>query len=189
MEKGSCMTHFVLCSAAAVASDLSVAPKKTPCCQLNASQTRGTPSGLRPPRRIASILTPFGSSQCESMIGQFLAGVQNRELGWAGLVLEAGVQSFPIQSICGFNESWEIFAMLFSLMINYLYYKQRFQRICLLKNSTPRTCFFYTFKLCWPFIMWFHSYEQCSPLNRITLGQLKSDNINRTIQLTVACCL
>ena len=33
-----------LCSAAAVASDLIEAPTKTPCCQLNASYTRGTPN-------------------------------------------------------------------------------------------------------------------------------------------------
>lgn len=32
-----------LCSAAAVASDLIVAPINTPCCQLRASYTRGTP--------------------------------------------------------------------------------------------------------------------------------------------------
>lgn len=35
--------HSPLCSAAAVASDLIAAPTNTPCCQSNASYTRGTP--------------------------------------------------------------------------------------------------------------------------------------------------
>lgn len=35
--------HWPLCSAAAVASDLIAAPTNTPCCQLKASYTRGTP--------------------------------------------------------------------------------------------------------------------------------------------------
>lgn len=47
-EKVACNTgrldfDLPLCSAAAVASDLIAAPINTPCCQLKASYTRGTP--------------------------------------------------------------------------------------------------------------------------------------------------
>ena len=37
MANGSCITVLPLCSAAAVASDFSEEPTKTPCFQLNAS--------------------------------------------------------------------------------------------------------------------------------------------------------
>ena len=90
---------FPLCSAAAVASDLRAAPWKTPWFQSSASDTRGTPSGRRPPKRTASTLTPFGSSQFSSRMGQLEAGAQNLELGWAALRPLSGVQSWPSQSI------------------------------------------------------------------------------------------
>ena len=76
--KGSCITIFPLCSAAAVASDFKAAPRKTPCSHDNAWETNGIPSGLRPPKRMASILTPSGSSHWSSRMGQFSAGEQNR---------------------------------------------------------------------------------------------------------------
>ena len=60
------MVHITTCpyssplnSAAAVVSDLSAAPVMTPCCQLNASYTRGTPMGRRPPNTMASMGTPW----------------------------------------------------------------------------------------------------------------------------------
>jgi len=56
------MTSFPVCSAAAVDSDLSCDARKTPCFQSNDSITRGTPSGLRPPKMMAEIGTPAGSS-------------------------------------------------------------------------------------------------------------------------------
>ena len=58
----SSMKDLPLNSAAAVVSDLRAAPSMTPCCQLLASNTRGTPSGLRPPNTIASMGTPSESS-------------------------------------------------------------------------------------------------------------------------------
>lgn len=69
-----------MCSAAAVASDFMEAPTKTPCCQLRASYTSGTPSGRRPPNKIAEIGTPSGSSQAGSIIGHCSAGVQNLKI-------------------------------------------------------------------------------------------------------------
>lgn len=70
-------TPLTLCSAAAVASDLIAAPTKTPCFQLRASYTRGTPAGLRPPNKMAEIGTPSGSSHAGSIMGHCPAGVQN----------------------------------------------------------------------------------------------------------------
>ena len=60
---------FPACSAAAVASDLIPAPTKTPCSQSFASYTRGTPSGLLPPKIMASIGTPSGDSHAGSIVG------------------------------------------------------------------------------------------------------------------------
>lgn len=42
-----------------------------------------SPAGLRPPKMMPSMGTPSGDSQAGSMMGHWLAGVQNRELGWA----------------------------------------------------------------------------------------------------------
>src|SRR6266536_3894881 len=85
--------------AAAVVSLLAVAPKNVPCCQVKDSVTSGTTPALRPPNRIASIGTPFGSSHSGAMTGHWLAGVVNRELGCADLRGEAGVQGRRSQSI------------------------------------------------------------------------------------------
>src|SRR6266511_4570211 len=46
-------------TAAAVVSDDSVAPRKTPCCQSRDSVTSGTVVARRPPNRIAEIGTPL----------------------------------------------------------------------------------------------------------------------------------
>lgn len=95
--------HITLCSAAAVASDFIEAPIKTPCCQFLASYTRGTPSGLRPPKRIASIGTPFGSSQAGSIIGHCPAGEQNLEFGCAASDLDPLIHFLPCQSVIYIN--------------------------------------------------------------------------------------
>jgi hypothetical protein len=55
--------------AAAVVSDDTEAPRKVPCCQLNASVTSGTAVARRPPNRIAEIGTPFGSSHSGAIVG------------------------------------------------------------------------------------------------------------------------
>src|ERR671913_689490 len=85
--------------AAAVVSDDSVAPRKMPCCQSRDSVTSGTVDFRRPPKRIAEIGTPFGSSHSGAMIGHCPAGVQKRELGWDDGSSESGVQSRPFQSV------------------------------------------------------------------------------------------
>ena len=55
--------------AIAVVSLLLVAPINVPCCQLNDSVTSGTMPARRPPKRIASIGTPFGSSHSGAITG------------------------------------------------------------------------------------------------------------------------
>src|SRR5512133_4406666 len=77
-------------AAAAVVSLLAVAPRKVPCCQLNASVTRGTTPARRPPKRIASIGTPLGSSHSGAITGHWLAGVVNLAFGCAALRSVAG---------------------------------------------------------------------------------------------------
>src|SRR5215831_11530761 len=53
----------------------------------------------RPPKRIAEIGTPFGSSYSGARIGHCVIGVQNRELGWLDSSPLSGVQSLPCQSV------------------------------------------------------------------------------------------
>src|SRR5271165_2831705 len=76
-----------------------VAPRNTPCSQSKDSVTSGTAVARRPPNRIAEIGTPAGSSHSGAMIGHWLAGAVNRELGWAVSSGESGVQSRPFQSV------------------------------------------------------------------------------------------
>ena len=52
-----------------------------PCSQ--PKRRRASPAGLRPPKIMPSMGTPSGDSQAASMMGHWLAGVQNLELGWA----------------------------------------------------------------------------------------------------------
>src|SRR5271170_3276951 len=84
---------------AAVVSLLAVAPRKVPCCQLKASVTSGTIPARRPPKRIASMGTPFGSSHSGAITGHWLAGEVNRAFGCAALREEAGVHGRRSQSI------------------------------------------------------------------------------------------
>src|SRR6185436_17168635 len=85
--------------AAAVVSDPIVAPRNTPWRQSNASNTRGATRARRPPKRIAEIGTPWGSSNRGEIAGHWPAGVVKRELGWAAFDRLPRDQGFPCQSI------------------------------------------------------------------------------------------
>src|SRR3954454_2615269 len=85
--------------AAAVVSELIVAPMNTACSQSNASRTSGTTVERRPPNRNASIGTPAGSSHSSAIDGHWAAGVVKRAFGCAAGASDSGVQSLPFQSI------------------------------------------------------------------------------------------
>lgn len=91
-------TCFPVYSAAAVASDLTRDPMRTPCSHENDSYTRGTPSGRRPPKIIASIGTPEGmKGTVESTMGQIdYPRVLPTWDGWWG-----------IDRLEQWNESWD----------------------------------------------------------------------------------
>ena len=76
MAIGSRRTVPTLPSAAAVCSEPSVAPMKTPCCQSRAWVISGTVVLRRPPNRIAEIGTPCGSSHSGASVGHCEIGVQ-----------------------------------------------------------------------------------------------------------------
>src|SRR5205823_9221349 len=63
------------------------------------SVTSGTADARRPPKRIAEIGTPFGSSHSGAIVGHCDAGAVNRALGCAAGSADAGVQSRPFQSV------------------------------------------------------------------------------------------
>ena len=63
------------------------------------SETSGIVVLRRPPKTMASSGTPLGSSYSGASISTCLIGVQNRELGCAAGRPEAGVQSWPFQSV------------------------------------------------------------------------------------------
>src|SRR6516165_6897895 len=86
-------------AAAAVVSDAMIDPRNTPCCQVNASVIRGTTDDRRPPKRMAEIGTPAGSSHSGAIAGSWAAGAVNLALGWAAGVGDSGVQSSPLQSV------------------------------------------------------------------------------------------
>ena len=54
--------------------------------------------GRRPPKMMAEMGTPAGSSQEGSMVGHCEAGAVKRPLGWAAGVGESGVHGLPRQS-------------------------------------------------------------------------------------------
>src|ERR1700730_146027 len=85
--------------AAAVVSDAMVEPRKTPCSQLNASVMSGTTEDRRPPKRMAEMGTPAGSSHSGAMAGSCVAGTVNLALGCAAGVVDSGVQSRRFQSV------------------------------------------------------------------------------------------
>src|SRR5690606_16593171 len=99
MAIGSRRTSPTLPAAAAVFSDDSVAPRNVPCCQSRASATNGTVVLRRPPKKIAEIGTPFGSSHSGARIGHCDIGVQYREFGCAAGSSESGVQSLPFHDV------------------------------------------------------------------------------------------
>src|SRR5262245_58601980 len=99
MAKGSNRSSPTLPAAAAVFSELRMEPRNTPWVQSNDSVTSGTLVARRPPKRMAEIGTPLGSSHSGAIDGHCDAGVVNRALGWAAGASDDGVQSFARQSI------------------------------------------------------------------------------------------
>src|SRR4051812_5244175 len=102
MAIGSRRTWPTAPAAAAVFSEDSVAPRNVPCCQSNDSLTSGIVVLRRPPKRIAEIGTPLGSSHSGARIGHWLIGVQYREFGWAAGSPASpllGVQSLPFHDV------------------------------------------------------------------------------------------
>ena len=99
MAKGSKRTSPTLPAAAAVFSELMIEPRKTPSSQDCASVTSGTLVARRPPKRMAEIGTPLGSSNSGAMTGHCDAGAVKRALGWAAGEPDSGVQSLPFQSM------------------------------------------------------------------------------------------
>src|SRR5262245_32729695 len=100
---GSRRTTPTLPVAAAVVSEPSVAPRKTPCAQLNDCSTSGTVVARRPPKMIAEIGTPCGSSQNFDNIGLFFIGAVKREFGCAAFSPDSGVHLLPRQSMSSFG--------------------------------------------------------------------------------------
>src|SRR5512141_1297840 len=98
MAIGSRRTPSFRPTAAAVVSDPMVEPMYTPCVQLNASSTSGTVVERRPPKRMAEIGTPFGSSTAAERAGLFRAGAVNRLFGCAIFSLEPFFQGAFFQS-------------------------------------------------------------------------------------------
>src|SRR5512145_1848859 len=98
MAKGSNRSLPTAPAWAAVVSELMIEPRNTPWSQSSDSVTRGTLVARRPPKRMAEIGTPFGSSHSGAIDGHWAAGVVNRELGWAAGASLSGVQSLPFQS-------------------------------------------------------------------------------------------
>src|SRR5215472_9726706 len=99
IANGSRRSSPTVPSAAAVFSEATLAPRKTPWSQPNDSVTSGTVEARRPPNKIAEIGTPAGSSHSGAMTGHWPAGVVNRELGCAAGSGDPGVQSRPRQSV------------------------------------------------------------------------------------------
>src|SRR5205085_6389972 len=85
--------------AAAVVSEDRVAPMNVPWVQSRASVTRGTVVLRRPPKKMAEIGTPFGSSYSGARIGHCVIGVQNRLFGWLDGSSLSGVQSWCFQLV------------------------------------------------------------------------------------------
>src|SRR5690242_20449315 len=83
IANGSRRSSPTLFSAAAVPSDDTFDARKTPCSQSNDSVTSGTFVARRPPKRIAEIGTPLGSSHSGAIVGHCDAGAVKRALGCA----------------------------------------------------------------------------------------------------------
>src|SRR5260370_40513647 len=102
MAIGSRRTFPTAPAAAAVVSDPIVAPMYTPELQLKAWKTRGIVVALRPPKMMALMGTPLGSSQAGSIVGHCEAGAVKRALGcdaFAPVSLAiSGAHFWPFQS-------------------------------------------------------------------------------------------
>src|SRR3954468_20339290 len=77
-------------AAAAVVSELIVAPMNTACSQSNASRTSGTHHARHPPNRNAWIGTALCSSLWGGIDAHGAAGTVKRALGWAAGTSESG---------------------------------------------------------------------------------------------------
>src|SRR5262245_872533 len=99
MANGSKRSLPTAPAAAAVVSELMIEPRNTPWSQSNDSVTSGTLVARRPPKRMAEMGTPFGSSHSGAIDGHWEAGVVKRALGCAAGASLAGVQSLPFQSM------------------------------------------------------------------------------------------
>src|SRR6187431_2963340 len=99
MAKGSKRSLPTAPACAAVVSELMIEPRKTPCSQSKLSVTSGTLVARRPPKRIAEIGTPLGSSHSGAIDGHCEAGAVKRAFGCAAGVVDSGVQTSPFQSI------------------------------------------------------------------------------------------
>src|ERR1044071_1283459 len=98
MAKGSKRSLPTSPAWAAVVSELMIEPRNTPCSQSKASVTSGTLVARRPPKRMAEIGTPAGSSHSGAIEGHWAAATVKRAVGWAAGLADSGVQSWPFQS-------------------------------------------------------------------------------------------
>ena len=80
-------------------SEAMIDPRNTPWSQSRDWNTSGTVEARRPPKRMASIGTPVGSSHSGAMAGSCSAGAVKREFGCAAGVPESFVQGWPFQSV------------------------------------------------------------------------------------------
>src|SRR4249919_3092601 len=76
-----------------------IEPRNTPCSQSMAWLTSGTVEARRPPKRMAEIGTPAGSSHSGAIDGHWSAGAVNRALGCAAGFPDPGVHGLPRQSV------------------------------------------------------------------------------------------
>ncbi len=83
--------------AAAVVSEPMVAAANTPCIQSLVSNTSGARRARRPPKIMAEMGTPIGSSNFGLMLGHCDAATVKREFGCAALPVLS--QGLPCQSI------------------------------------------------------------------------------------------
>src|ERR1035438_6165092 len=99
IAKGSRRSLPTVPVAAAVVSEERIDPKKTPWSQSRDWKISGMTLARRPPKRMASIGTPAGSSHSGAIAGSWDAGDVKRELGCAAGVPRSFDQSWPFQSM------------------------------------------------------------------------------------------
>src|SRR5262249_12293686 len=99
MAIGSRRTTPTAPVAAAVVSEATEAPTKTPCFQSKASNTSGAVRARRPPKMKAEIGTPCGSLNFGEIDGHCKAGAVKREFGCAAFSLDPLCHGRPRQSV------------------------------------------------------------------------------------------